>query len=235
VAPRPHKTGRQRGLRAFRGHGWDRGSWVGATLVKSVLARGYAFVVVGLRYLIVGAWGAAVALGILFLPPLSATSSGGLSDLIPPGVGRHPRGRRRGPAVRLPHRRGRGDRAARPARDAGGGQGPRDPPGHRRGPAAVRAAHGLARAGRSGAGESRPARRRPDPERPGQPGAAGRDRRPGRGVPAAQRGRPAARDAREVHHGHHVPGLPAGHLVWSADRWRERLRPLADRATTWSG
>src|SRR5260370_40042935 len=51
----------------------------------SVLARGYAFVVVGLRYLIVGAWGTAVLLGILFLPALSATSSGGLSDLIPPG------------------------------------------------------------------------------------------------------------------------------------------------------
>jgi hypothetical protein len=49
-----------------------------------VLARGYAFVVVGLRYLIVGAWAAGVVLAILFLPPLSA-ASGGLSDLIPPG------------------------------------------------------------------------------------------------------------------------------------------------------
>ena len=49
-----------------------------------VLARGYAFVVVSLRYLIVGAWAAGVVLAILFLPPLSATS-GGLSDLIPPG------------------------------------------------------------------------------------------------------------------------------------------------------
>lgn len=35
-----------------------------------VLARGYAFVVVGLRYLIVGAWAAGVVLAILFLPPL---------------------------------------------------------------------------------------------------------------------------------------------------------------------
>ena len=49
-----------------------------------VLARGYAFVVVGLRYLIVGAWAAAVVLAILFLPPLNATS-GDLSELIPPG------------------------------------------------------------------------------------------------------------------------------------------------------
>ena len=49
-----------------------------------VLARGYAFVVVGLRYLIVGAWAAVAVLAILFLPPLNATS-GGLADLIPPG------------------------------------------------------------------------------------------------------------------------------------------------------
>jgi RND superfamily putative drug exporter len=49
-----------------------------------VLARGYAFVVVGLRYLIVGAWAAAVVLAILFLPSLNTTSAG-LSDLIPPG------------------------------------------------------------------------------------------------------------------------------------------------------
>ena len=49
-----------------------------------VLARGYAFMVVCLRYLIVGAWAAGVVLAILFLPPLNATS-GGLSDLIPPG------------------------------------------------------------------------------------------------------------------------------------------------------
>ena len=50
-----------------------------------ILARGYAFVVVSLRYLIVGGWAAAAVLAILFLPPLSATSAGGLSDLIPPG------------------------------------------------------------------------------------------------------------------------------------------------------
>ena len=49
------------------------------------LARGYAFVVVGLRYLIVAAWVAVAVLAILFLPPLNATSSGGLADLIPPG------------------------------------------------------------------------------------------------------------------------------------------------------
>jgi RND superfamily putative drug exporter len=56
-----------------------------ATIVESILARSYAFVVVSLRYLIVGGWVAAVVLAIMFLPPLSATSSGGLSDLIPPG------------------------------------------------------------------------------------------------------------------------------------------------------
>ena len=50
-----------------------------------MLARSYAFVVVSLRYLIVGVWAVGVVLAILFLPPLSATSSGGLSDLIPPG------------------------------------------------------------------------------------------------------------------------------------------------------
>jgi hypothetical protein len=56
-----------------------------AIIVESILARSYAFVVVSLRYLIVGGWAAAVALAVMFLPPLSATSSGGLSDLIPPG------------------------------------------------------------------------------------------------------------------------------------------------------
>ena len=56
-----------------------------ATIVESILARIYAFVVVSLRYLIVGGWAAAVVLAIMFLPPLSAASSGGLSDLIPPG------------------------------------------------------------------------------------------------------------------------------------------------------
>jgi putative drug exporter of the RND superfamily len=60
-------------------------SWVVAIIVESVLARSYAFVVVSLRYLIVGGWAAAVVLGVIFLPPLSATSSGGLSNLIPPG------------------------------------------------------------------------------------------------------------------------------------------------------
>jgi RND superfamily putative drug exporter len=56
-----------------------------ATIVESFLARSYAFVVVSLRYLVVGGWAAAVVLAIMFLPPLSATSSGGLSNLIPPG------------------------------------------------------------------------------------------------------------------------------------------------------
>jgi RND superfamily putative drug exporter len=56
-----------------------------ATIVESILARSYAFVVVSLRYLVVGGWAAGVVLAIMFLPPLSATSSGGLSNLIPPG------------------------------------------------------------------------------------------------------------------------------------------------------
>ena len=45
-----------------------------ATLVVPILSRGYAFAVVSLRYLIVGAWGAAVVTAILFLPTLSAAS-----------------------------------------------------------------------------------------------------------------------------------------------------------------
>ena len=54
-------------------------------VAAGLLARGYAFVVVSLRYLIVGGWAAVVVLAILFLPPLNASSTGGLSQLIPPG------------------------------------------------------------------------------------------------------------------------------------------------------
>jgi putative drug exporter of the RND superfamily len=50
-----------------------------------LLARGYAFIVVSLRYLIIGGWAAGVAAAIVFLPPLSTASPGGLSDLIPSG------------------------------------------------------------------------------------------------------------------------------------------------------
>jgi putative drug exporter of the RND superfamily len=49
-----------------------------------LLARGYAFVVVGLRLAIIGGWAAAVAAAIVFLPALNPTT-GGLSELIPPG------------------------------------------------------------------------------------------------------------------------------------------------------
>ena len=49
-----------------------------------LLARGYAFVVVGLRWFIIAGWIAAVAVAIVFLPTLNAGSSG-LSNLIPPG------------------------------------------------------------------------------------------------------------------------------------------------------
>lgn len=54
-------------------------------VAAGLLARGYAFVVVSLRYLIVGGWAAVVVLAIMFLPPLSAASAGGLSQLVPPG------------------------------------------------------------------------------------------------------------------------------------------------------
>jgi hypothetical protein len=54
-------------------------------VVESIVGRGYAFIVVSLRYFIVGGWAAAVVLAVMFLPPVSATSSGGLSDLIPSG------------------------------------------------------------------------------------------------------------------------------------------------------
>lgn len=47
------------------------------------MARGYAFVVVTLRYFIIGAWIAAMALSVVFLPSLGATTSGGLAGLIP--------------------------------------------------------------------------------------------------------------------------------------------------------
>jgi RND superfamily putative drug exporter len=47
------------------------------------VAKAFAYLIVGLRFLIIGGWAAAVVLAILFLPPLPA--SGGLSDLIPAG------------------------------------------------------------------------------------------------------------------------------------------------------
>jgi putative drug exporter of the RND superfamily len=49
-----------------------------------LLARGYAFAVVGLRLVIIAGWAIAVAAAIVFLPPLNPTT-GGLSELIPPG------------------------------------------------------------------------------------------------------------------------------------------------------
>jgi RND superfamily putative drug exporter len=47
------------------------------------LARGYAAVIVALRWFIIGGWIAALALAVHFLPPLNATASGGLDALIP--------------------------------------------------------------------------------------------------------------------------------------------------------
>src|SRR5580700_11593375 len=49
-----------------------------------LLARAYAVVVVSLRLVIIAGWAAAVAAAIVFLPPLNPTT-GGLSELIPPG------------------------------------------------------------------------------------------------------------------------------------------------------
>ncbi len=51
--------------------------------VGGALARGYAAVIVALRWLIIGGWIAALALAVHFLPPLNATASGGLDALIP--------------------------------------------------------------------------------------------------------------------------------------------------------
>ena len=47
------------------------------------VARSYAFVIVGMRYLVLLGWLAAVALAVLYLPSLSA--AGGVGDLVPNG------------------------------------------------------------------------------------------------------------------------------------------------------
>jgi len=197
-----------------------------ATIVESILARSYAFVVSACDTIIVGGWAAAVVLAIMFLPPLSATSSGGLSNLIPPGLGRRPRRSRRGAAVRLPHRLGRAivqrDRTECPpvVRDR-----------------AIRQAIAVDRrlSGRSEGQLATPRRHWPGrpseaartPVRPGQPGAAGWHSRASRGVPAAQT-RPAClrRDERAVHHGQSRSWPSAGHLVRRAGGRRERLHAL---------
>ena len=49
-----------------------------------LLARAYAAMVISLRLVIIAGWAAAVAAAIVFLPPLNPTT-GGLSELIPPG------------------------------------------------------------------------------------------------------------------------------------------------------
>jgi len=53
-------------------------------VAAGLLARGYALMVVGLRWFVVAGWAAGVAAAIVFLPPLNAGSSG-LPNLIPPG------------------------------------------------------------------------------------------------------------------------------------------------------
>jgi RND superfamily putative drug exporter len=65
-------------------HEQDRPESVGRPQpVAGVVPRGYAFIVVALRYFIIGGWIAAIALAVVFLPPLAATASGGLDALIP--------------------------------------------------------------------------------------------------------------------------------------------------------
>ena len=203
------------GSRRDPGSGGDRGA---------ILARGYAFVVVSLRYLIVGGWAAVVVLAIMFLPPLSANSAGGPVAPGPAGLGGRPRGNRRGPAVRLPHRRGRGDRgsvtrtvmpmATRTGRSAGPlavTRGCPVSPGQLAQLATAAAA--LAKAGLLDAARSCAARRARG-RRVASPGWPERSRCPTAG--------PAARDEGAVHHGHHVPVLPAGDVVRGADGGRER-------------
>jgi hypothetical protein len=51
--------------------------------VAVVVAKAFAYLVVGLRFPLILGWAAAVAAAVLFLPPLP--SSGSLSDLIPAG------------------------------------------------------------------------------------------------------------------------------------------------------
>jgi putative drug exporter of the RND superfamily len=62
------------------------------------VARGYASVVVSLRYIIIGGWAAALVLAFGFLPRLGASASGGLSDLI---SGHSPAARAAADATRL--------------------------------------------------------------------------------------------------------------------------------------
>jgi RND superfamily putative drug exporter len=51
-----------------------------------MVSRAYATLVVGLRWLVIGGWIAALVLAVLFLPAVSASSgNGNLSDLIPAG------------------------------------------------------------------------------------------------------------------------------------------------------
>ena len=173
-----------------------------ATIVESILARSYAFVVVSLRYLIVGGWAAAAVLAIMFLPPLSATSSGGLSNLIPPGSA-----------------------AARAEADAAHLFGfpidaavaivQRDPHGM---PAATRD-----RAIRQAVAVDRRLSGQPEGQLAAAAAALARpaSRRPPGSCPAR-----SAQGRGAVHHGHHVPVLQAGHLVRRADGGRERLRAL---------
>jgi putative drug exporter of the RND superfamily len=62
---------------------WQLVNVGGCGVVRAVVAKAFAYLIVGLRFPIIIGWAAAVVIAVLLLPPLP--SSGGLSDLIPAG------------------------------------------------------------------------------------------------------------------------------------------------------
>ncbi len=124
------------------------------------MARGYAFVVISLRLLIIAGWAAAITAAIIFLPPLNPTT-GGLSELIPPGS---PASHAESDASKLfgfPLDASRGRRAAGPAGSADANADPSGPPGPGRGPADTGSAGsalpgGCRGGGGGGTGQGRP-------------------------------------------------------------------------------
>ena len=195
--------------------------------------EGDAFVVVSLRYFIIGGWIAALVLAFLFLPRLGTSASGGLSDLIPKHT---PAARATADAARLfgapldagvaivqrnPHGipAAAQDRAVRQAIAVDRGLSGR--PGQLA--QAARAAAALAQA--------RLPERRAGPGRPGQSRSAGWNPAPGRGVAAGQLRRPDSRHRRTLHHRHHVPVFPARYLARQAGFGRTSLRTLVSQVS----
>ena len=68
--------------------------------MTAVVAKAFAYLIVGLRFPLILAWAAAAVVAVLLLPPLP--SSGGLSNLIPAGSPAAQADAERGAAVRLP-------------------------------------------------------------------------------------------------------------------------------------